>query len=114
MGQVHTGANVITADAIHASTRKYGCEIGSQPTMCQVNTGANVSLLTTRAWKNRLYRLPPKTTTYILHVARITAHTHDRRKSIGKKETKERKQEKQDKKRKRKGKREKSRKARRD
>ena len=40
--------------------------------------------LTTGAWNNRLYRLPPKPTTYILHVVSITTHTHDRRKSIGK------------------------------
>ena len=39
--------------------------------------------LVTHAWRNRLYRLPPKTTTYILHVVTITTQTHDRRKSIG-------------------------------
>ena len=41
----------------------YKSEIGSQSTMCEVHTGAYVSLLIrliTRAWQNRLYRLPPK------------------------------------------------------
>ena len=33
---------------------------------------------------------PRKTTTYILHVVPITTYTHDRRKSIGKKETRKR------------------------
>ena len=72
--------------------------------MCQVHTGAYVSLL---AWKNRLYRLPPKTTTYILHVVFTTSHTHARRKSIGeKKERKEKKiKERKEKRRKRKKKR---------
>ena len=44
--------------------------------------------LTTRAWTNRLYRLPPKDYhiyIYILHTVPITTHTHDRRKSTGKK-----------------------------
>ena len=43
---------------------------------------------TTRAWKNRLYTAchPKKTTTYIFHAVPITTHTHDRRKSIGKKD----------------------------
>ena len=49
------------------------CEIGSQSTMCKVYTWC-VRLIT-RAWENRLYRLPPKTTTYILHVVSITTHT---------------------------------------
>ena len=65
-------------------------EIGSQPTMCQVNTGAyfvrlaifpdppedvkkKKKSLTTRAWKNRLYRLPPKED-YHVYVARSTYH----------------------------------------
>ena len=45
--------------------------------------------LTTRVWKNRLlYRLPPMKDYahhVLLHVVPITTHTHDRRKSIGKK-----------------------------
>ena len=46
--------------------------------------------LITRAWKNRLlFRLPPKKDYHvcnkIVHVVSITTHTHDRRKSIGKK-----------------------------
>ena len=69
--------------------------------------------LVTHAWRNRLYRLPPKTTTYILHVVTITTQTHDRRKSIGEKKQKKRKEDKgkerkefkaKQKKRKRKGK----------
>ena len=47
-------------------------------------------LLITRTWKNRLYRLPPKKD---YHVS-ITTYTHDRRKSIGQKETKKRKEDK--------------------
>ena len=43
--------------------------------------------LITRAWKTDYYSAcqPRKTTTYILHVVSITTHTHDRRKSNGKK-----------------------------
>ena len=42
--------------------------------------------LTTRAWKTDYTACQPrKTTTYILHVVFKTTHTHDRRKSIGKK-----------------------------
>ena len=47
--------------------------------------------------ENRLYRLPPRKdyhVDYILHVVSITTHTHDRRKSIGKQETKKRREEK--------------------
>ena len=104
-------------------------EIGNQPTMCQVRTGAYVSLLapgktdytachprkTTRyhvyisrstyhATQGRL-----RGTTYISHAVPITTHTHNRRKSVGKKKqrredkTKKRK-DKEAKKRKRKGK----------
>ena len=52
--------------------------------MCQVHTGAYVSLL---APGNTHYTAchPRKTTTYILHLVPITTHTHDRLKSIGKK-----------------------------
>ena len=65
--------------------KTYKSEIGSQSTMCQVCTWC--IRLITRAWKNRLYTVCHirKTTTYILHVVSITTHTHDRRKSIGKK-----------------------------
>ena len=43
--------------------------------------------------ENRLYRLPPKKDypVYILHAVPITTHTHDRRKSSGKNETKKEK-----------------------
>ena len=59
-------------------------EIGSQPTMCQVRTGAYVSLLAPEKTDYTACH-PRKSTTYILHVVPITTHTHDRRKSIGKK-----------------------------
>ena len=54
--------------------------------MCQVHTGAYVSLLAPAkptiplATQERLPR-----TWYILHVVSITTHSHDRRNSIGKK-----------------------------
>ena len=71
--------------------------------MCQVHTGAYVSLLS-RLEKPTIplatqERIP---TTYILNVVPITAHTHDRRQSIGKKETKKRKKRKEKKIKKRK------------
>ena len=54
--------------------------------MCQVHTGAYVSLLAPGKTDYTACH-PRKTTrtTYILHVVPITTHTHDRRKSIGKK-----------------------------
>ena len=59
--------------------------------MCQAHTGAFVSLLTPGETDYTACH-PRKTTTYILHVASITSHTHDRRKSIGeKKQRKEKK-----------------------
>ena len=65
----------------------YKSEIGSQSTMCQVQAGAYVSLLTPGETKYSDCRLPPK-------VVSITTHTHDRRKSIREKETKKRKEDK--------------------
>ena len=62
----------------------YKSEIGSQSTMCHVHTGAYVSLLAPGKTDYTACH-PRKTTTYILHVAPITTHTHDRRKSIGEK-----------------------------
>ena len=61
--------------------------------MCQVHTGAYVSLLA--PGKND-YTVchPRKTTTYILNVVPITTHTHVRLKSIGKKKQRKRKEEK--------------------
>ena len=53
--------------------------------MCQVHTGANVSVLAPGKTDYHSACHPRKSTTYILHVASITTHTHDRRKSIGKK-----------------------------
>ena len=52
--------------------------------MCQVHTGAYVSLLAPGKTDDTACH-PRKTTTYILHVVSITTHTHDRRKPIGKK-----------------------------
>ena len=51
--------------------------------MCQVHTGAYVSLLAPGKTDYTDCH-PRKTTTYILHVVSITTHTHNRRKSIGK------------------------------
>ena len=61
-------------------------ETGSQSTMCQVHTGANVSPLIVAPGKTDylVYCLPSKTdyylkyscTTYILHVIRITTNTY--------------------------------------
>ena len=68
--------------------------------MCQVHTGAYVSLLAPekidyiachpRKPEKTDYTAchPRKTTTYTLHVVSITAHTHDARKSIGDKQKK--------------------------
>ena len=69
----------------------YESEIGSQPTMCQVHTGAYVSLLAPGRTDYTACH-PRKTTTYILHVIPITTHTHDRRRSIGKKEQRKKKE----------------------
>ena len=52
--------------------------------MCQVHTGAYVSLLAPGKTDYTACH-PRKTTTYILHVVPITTHTHDRRKLFGKK-----------------------------
>ena len=52
--------------------------------MCQVHTGAYVSLLAPEKTDYIASHLR-KTTTYILHVVPITTHTHVRHKSIGKK-----------------------------
>ena len=86
----------------------YKSEVGSHSTMYQVYSWC--IRLITRAWENRLYRLPPKkTTTYILHVVSITTHTHGRRKSNGKEKqrTNEKRKERKEKRRKRKTKRKK-------
>ena len=66
------------------SPEAYKSEIESQSTMCQVQAGAYVSLLTPGE-TNYSDCHPRKTNTYILHVLSITTHTHDRRKSIGEK-----------------------------
>ena len=68
----------------------YKGEIGSQPTMCQVQAGAYVSLLTPGE-TNYSDCHPRKTTTYILHMVSITTHTHDRRVSQLEKVNKEKK-----------------------
>ena len=59
--------------------------------MCQIHTGAYVSLLAPGKTDYTACH-PRKTNTYILHIVPITTHTHDRRKSIGKK--KQRKEQK--------------------
>ena len=70
--------------------------------MCQVHTGAYVSLLAPGETDYTACH-PRKTTTYILNVVSITTHTHDRRKSIGKKKRRKEKKrkEREDKRRKR-------------
>ena len=68
----------------------YKSEIGGQPTMCQVHTGAYVSLLAPgKTYCTACH--PRKTTTYILHVVPINTHKHDRRKVNWKKRNKEKK-----------------------
>ena len=59
--------------------------------MCQVHTGAYVSLLAPGKTDYYTACHPRKTTTYILHIVHIPTHTHDRRKSIRKKGTTKRK-----------------------
>ena len=61
--------------------------------MCQVHTGAYVSLLTPGETDYAACHTR-KTATYILHVVSITTHTHDRRNLIGEKEPKKRKEDK--------------------
>ena len=88
----------------------YQSEIGRQPAMCQVHTGAYVSLHAPEKNVSPACH-PGKTTTYIFHVAPITTHTHVRLKSNGKKETRKRKEKKRkEKKRKEKKRKEKKRK----
>ena len=62
--------------------------------MCQVHTGAYVSLLAPGKTDYTACH-PRKTTTYILHVVPIPTHTHVRRKSIGKKNKKKEKKRKE-------------------
>ena len=71
----------------------YKRKIGSQSTMCQVYTGAYVSLLAPGK-TNYTACHPRKTTTHILHVVSITTHTHNRRKSMVKKKQTKRKERK--------------------
>ena len=76
--------------------------------MCQVHTGAYVSLLA--SGKNDYTACHPrKTTTCILHVVHITTHTHVRRKSIGKKKQRKEKKRKERKEKNRKDKKSKKR-----
>ena len=79
--------------------------------MCQVHTGAYVSLLAPGKTEYAACH-PRRITTYILHVVPITTHTHDRRKSIGnnKQRTNTKKKERKEKRRKRKKKTKKERK----
>ena len=71
------------------SPETYKSEVGSQPTTCQVNTGAYVSLFAPGKTDYNTACYPGKTTTCILHIVPITTHTHDRRKSIAKNRNKE-------------------------
>ena len=105
----HTHISQLTQFMPPPETHK--SEIGSQSTMCQVYTGAYVSLLAPRKTDYTACH-PRKTTTYILHVVSITTHTHDRLKSIGKKKqiTNKKRKERKEKRRKRKKKTKKERK----
>ena len=68
--------------------------------MCQVHTGAYVSLFAPGKTDYTACH-PRKTTTCILHVVPITMHTHDRHKSIEKRnQRKEKRKEKKEEKRK--------------
>ena len=70
----------------------YKSEIGSQPTMCQVHTGAYVSLLAPGQTDYTACH-PRKTTTYILHVA-IYYYAYARQTQVNwKKKTKKRKED---------------------
>ena len=62
--------------------------------MCHVYIGAYVSQLAPGTTDYTACHRRKTTSTHILHVVPITTHTHDRRKSIGKKETRKRKEEK--------------------
>ena len=62
--------------------------------MCQVHTGAYVSLLAPGKTDYTACHPRETATTYVLHVVSITTNTDDRRKSIGKKEAKEIKEDK--------------------
>ena len=62
--------------------------------MCQVHTGACVSLRAPGKTDYTACHREKTRTTYILHVVSITTHTHDRRKSIGKKKQRKEKIEK--------------------
>ena len=61
--------------------------------MCQVHTGAYVSSLAPGKNDYNTACHPRKTTTYVLHVVSISTHTHDRRKSIGRKKNETKKKQ---------------------
>ena len=112
----HTQPKVVHAYISHLTQfmpppETYKSEIGSQSTICQVHTGAYVSLLAPGKTEYAACH-PRKTTTYILHVVPTTTHTHDRRKSIGnnKQRTNTKKKERKEKRGKRKKKTKKERK----
>ena len=67
--------------------------------MCQVHTGAYVSLLTPGKTDYTACH-PGKTPTYILHVVPIITHTHIRRKSIRKSNKEKKRRERKGKKKK--------------
>ena len=74
-------------------TKAHKSEIGSKPTMCQVHTVAYISLLAPGK-----PTIPLATQDYHVYITRCTyhyAHTHVRRKSIGKKKQREEKKRKE-------------------
>ena len=70
-------------------TETYKSEIGSQSTMCQVHTGAYVSLLALAPGKKQLYRLPPKKNYHVYIKRGIYHYAHAQQTQVNwKKETK--------------------------
>ena len=88
----HTHVSQLTQFMLPPET--YKSEVVSQPTTCKVHTGAYVSLLAPGQNDSYTAFHPRKSTTYILHVVPITTHTHERRKSFGKKKRSKKKEDK--------------------
>ena len=74
-------------------SEKYKSEIGIQPTMCQVHTGAHVSILAPGKTDYTACHQRKKGSTYILHVVPITTQVTTNMSQLEKKETKKRKED---------------------
>ena len=71
-----------------------GLCVADQSAMCQVHTGAYVSLLT--PWRNQLYRLPPKKDYHVYITRSIYHYAYARQTKVNwKKETKNKQEEKE-------------------